>query len=190
MKGFKIITLVSILVPNFVLGATLGSFDDGYLECYKYSEDYPAFTITYSGSPSQTQVQVVFDSGYTPNGGELRYVMSGGASPKTGTLNWSGAYDGVSARPWHATDVRYYSDSDGFSSYDTVDFVVQDTDCPDPDPEPTVIDGYLDPTVGTSTDNEYLGGINFGLSIIIVILSIYLIAYIFNTFNKKKKPWA
>lgn len=41
----------------------------------------------------------------------------------------------------------------------------------------------------STTDSQALGGINFGLGIIIVIMSIGVSGYIFNTFNKRKKPW-
>lgn len=41
----------------------------------------------------------------------------------------------------------------------------------------------------TSTTTALLGSINFGLAIIITIMSIALSAFIFNIYNKRRKPW-
>jgi len=138
MKKILLITSILILANPTNVFATTGVFDAGYESCYQYGVDNPGATITYAGTASQLQVQVIFDSGYTPNGGEGRFVFTPSASPDPVTIDWTNAFDGVSARPWHATDVRYYANSDGFSSYDTVDFVVQDDPCTDPPPSPTV----------------------------------------------------
>lgn len=166
--------LLLFFIPFYAFGATTGTLD--IQDCYQYGVDYPAYTINGSGS-TQQQIQILFDSGYTPNSGEFRYVLSG-SLPATGNLNWSSAYDGLSARPWHAWRYRFYTDGDGFSSYVDTDFIVQDEECTDPEPPA--------PTVATSTATT--GDIVFGISILITLGSFGLIYMIYNSLNKKK-PW-
>jgi len=135
MSIFKGLIITLILIPNFVFGATNGSFTDGFETCYQYGVDEPPFTITYGGSTAtQLQVQVEFSSGYTNNAGVARYVYSSGlASPYSNTLVWSTAFDGVNARPWVSSRVNYYSDTEGFEGWENAVFTVQDDPCAVPE---------------------------------------------------------
>jgi len=44
-------------------------------------------------------------------------------------------------------------------------------------------------TTASSTFIENLGDVTFGLAIIITLMSLGLIGFVYNTFNKRKKPW-
>lgn len=169
--------IILFFTPFLTFGATTGTFNGGVTPtCFQYGVDYPAYTVNGSGS-TQQQIQIEFDSGYTPNTGTARYVTSG-SLPLSSNVNWSTAYDGVSARPWHAWRYQFYTDGDGFSGWTSTDFVVQDGECTDPEPEA--------PTVATSSATT--GDIVFGVTILIFLISLGLVGFAFNSLNKKK-PW-
>ena len=73
-----------------------------------------------------------------------------------------------------------YSVNSGSSPAPTV-VETCDEEPPDPDPEPTA-------TTTTASTTEMLGSIAFGMGIMLVLIGMFLTAYIWGTINRKK-PW-
>jgi len=62
------------------------------------------------------------------------------------------------------------------------------TECSEPEPDPIVDSGLFGSSTATSTPT--LGDVTVGLSIIIVLLFLFVIAYVWNIISeKRKKPW-
>jgi len=174
----KNIAFLLFFIPFLTFGATTGNFTNGIQNCYQYGVDEPTIEFTFDGgttSSVQLEATSVQD---TYNSGAFRFAYFGSwSSPYNLTLDWT-AYDGIPARPWTITSIRYYSQAGGYSASETVDITVQDEEC--------ITGGGTATSTATSTAS--LGDISFGLAIIIALLSLGLIGFAFNSINLKK-PW-
>jgi len=162
-------------------------------------------TFTFGGSPSSVTDNITPNIPYPT--GQVLYISYIASTNCSGTC-YIGFYDGgayvtnpIVAGTFSEIEIdtagitsntafTFRHDSSGTISAICVDDDGYSCSGEPPEDPPPSGDGFLNPLYSTSTDNQLLGGINFGIAILIVIASIYLVAYIYNTYNKKKKPWA
>lgn len=128
-----------------------------------------ATTTATTSSSDNWCVSAVGAGGSAPTASASSYLRQVGSNVAITTFDTNGAVSGV-------VDMAYLSNSNLYAVME----------CFEP----------LGGGGGSATTTEYnatttaiLGSIAYGLAIIITILSIALVAYLFNTISKRKKPW-
>jgi len=118
------------------------------------------------------------------------YVYSNGDVNISGENSNSTGYGVIyiNSGTGNQTDQQAYFATDGIETVWTVDSGTGNTS-----PAGTVTlgacEGGEEPTATSTATTTPYANIEFGIAIIIALLSFGLIGFIWNTFNKRKKPW-
>jgi len=164
--------LASLMLMGFVLSPIIALADVSFspdlktIGCF----DVTSGTVTVTGSQAAIALSVgthTIDFVHWNEGGTLDFT----APPDSGSLSLP-------------TTFNYYHYYDSGWSYDhalTAPLTLQDTSC----------GGGGDPeaTTTTATSTIAVGGIEFGLAIIIVLLSLMFIGFVWNRTITKRKKW-
>jgi len=179
--------IASLFAPTgFLFAAPTNVNFDGWTEstegssCYEYGVDTPLMSFDYVSS-TYTAFFFNWDEPENNNGAVRTYNAE-----NTGSFSHTTDFTDLTSdplpdiHPVHVYQVRAYDGSD-FTAV-TVDFIVQDAPCDSE--EPVATSSYN--ALSTASTTAILTNLVFGQTIMLVIMSIGLTGYVWNSFVRKK----